>query len=70
MALGTLGDIVTFTVPAGFPLSGTQTGVVIGVVPAVSNTVGYCLGVKADGIKWAHQCVVASVTVLSNQTKH
>lgn len=71
MAIGAFGDIVTFTPAAGNPGAGAvQTGVVIGVVPATSNRVGYNLGVKADGAKWAHECVTTSVTVLGNQSKH
>jgi hypothetical protein len=47
-----------------------QTGVVIGVVPAVSNKVAYNFSINGGSIDWAHETVVASVTVLTNQTKH
>ncbi len=71
MALGGYGDVVTFTPSAGQPGAGVvQTGVVIGVVPAVSNKVAYNFSINGGSIDWAHEAVVASVTVLTNQTKH
>lgn len=73
MALGNLGDLCTFTPPAGSPGAGVlQTGVVIGTpIPGTNNKVGYNFGIHTgDDVRWAHECVVTSVTVLSNQTKH
>ncbi len=73
MALGNLGDLCTFTPPAGAPGAGVlQTGVVIGIPTAgANNKVAYNFGIHTgDDIKWAHECVVTSVTVLSNQSKH
>lgn len=70
MALGTHGDIVTFTPPAGSPAAGVlQTGIVIGFT-GTTNRVAYSLGIKADQIKYAHEAVTTSVTVLGNQAKH
>ena len=70
MALGALRDIVTFTPSAGCPGAGVmQTGVVIGVT-ASANRVAYNLGQHGDVLRFAHECSVASVTVLGNQTRH
>lgn len=70
MALGALRNIVTFTPGSGCPGAGVvQTGIVIGVT-ATTNKVAYNLGQNGDKFHFAHECVVTSVTVLSNQSQH
>ena len=71
MALGTHGDLVTFTPAAGNPGAGVlQTGIVIGVT-ATQNRVVYNLGVhSADDIRGAFECVTTSVTIVGNYTQH
>lgn len=73
MALGHLGDIVTFTPTAGqFGAGVVQTGIVIQVPDATHNLVAYNFSVpKVEVLDWAHEALATSVTVLGNQpSKH
>jgi len=73
VALGALGDLCTFTPPAGSPGAGVvQTGIVIGLTQTgTKNKCAYNFGCHTgDDVRWAHECEVSSVSVLTNQTKH